>query len=144
MKIIRKKKHEEALLVQLIEEKEKNANLAGYGHLPKAPKEKVVNVPNSSDYKEPNNNTCIGYWEDISGCELRDNLTYYCPSCQKPMSKKDSTLDGAHVYKSSNNKEWYFVPLCSKCNNPENTDVMEVDTVLVPVPSECYEKKSEK
>ena len=144
MNIKRMKSLSESLTEQLIEEKDKNANLAGYGHLPKAPKEKVGNVPNSSDYKEPNNNTCIGYWEDISGCELKDNLTYYCPSCHKPMSKKDSTLDGAHVYKPSNAKKWYFVPLCSKCNNPENTKEMEVDIILVPVPSECYEKKPEK
>lgn len=144
MNIKRMKSLSESLTEQLIEEKDKNANLAGYGHLPKAPKEKVVNVPNSSDYKEPNNNTYIGYWEDISGCELKDNLTYYCPSCHKPMSKKDSTLDGAHVYKPSNAKKWYFVPLCSKCNNPENTKEMEVDIILVPVPSECNEKKAEK
>lgn len=143
MKIIRKKKPEEALVDQLIEEKEKNANLAGYGYLPESPKEIVLNVPNSTDYKEPNNNTCIGYWEEISGCEIKENLTYYCPACGKPMSKKNSNLDGAHVYKPLDAKRWYFVPLCSKCNNPENTKEMEVDTILVPVPSECYEKKPE-
>lgn len=53
MKIIRKKKHEEALLVQLIEEKEKNANLAGYGHLQKHRKRKWLMYPIPQIIKSP-------------------------------------------------------------------------------------------
>ena len=112
--------------------------------LPKGTKTKVFNVPDSSKYKEPEGDTCIGYWEKATGFEIKEDTVYRCPACDQPMSKKDSTLDGAHVYKPSDANKWYFVPLCSKCNNPENTDEMEVDTVLVPVPSECYEKKPEK
>lgn len=129
---------------KLVEKKARNTNLAGYALLSNGPKMKVCNVPDSSLYKEPNDNTCIGYWEDKLGCEIIYNLTFYCPSCGQAMSKKDSTLDGAHVYKPSDANKWYFVPLCCKCNNPDNPDEMEVDTVLVPVPSECYEKKPSK
>ena len=115
--------------------------LAGYGLLPHATKTSVVNVPESSKYKSPNGNTCIGYWEVETRCKIDENLTYYCPSCGGKMSKRDSTLDGAHVYKPSSPQQWYFVPLCSTCNNPENNKQMTVDTLLVPVPPECYEEK---
>lgn len=142
MKIKRMKALSEALMKQLEKEKDKNANLAGYGHLPEAQKETVYNVPDSSLYKEPNNNTCISYWEKITGYKIKDNLTYYCPACGGKMSKETSTLGGAHVYKKGKHNEWFFVPLCSTCNNPDNKQEMEVDTILVPVPLECYEKKS--
>ena len=115
--------------------------LAGYGLLPQAPKTSVVNVPESSKYKTPNGNTCIGYWEEKTRCIIDAKLTYYCPSCGRKMSKQDSTLDGAHVYKPSSPHKWYFVPLCSTCNNPENNKPMTVETLLVPVPPECYEEK---
>lgn len=121
----------------------RTAELAGYGHLPQASQQVVLNVPDSSKYKEPNNNSCIGYWEEEAGCELKYNLNYYCPACGEAMSKKNSTLHGAHVYRNGNANDWFFVPLCSKCNNPENKEEMAVSTTLVPVPDECYELKEE-
>lgn len=137
----RKKKQEEALFEQLETETNRNTELAGYGLLPKAPQQVVLNVPDSSKYKDPNNNSCIGYWEEKTGCELEDKLDYYCPACGEAMNKKNSTLDGAHVYKKGNPNAWFFVPLCSKCNNSENKEEMTVSTILVPVPEECYELK---
>ena len=141
MKAIRIKRLFEENLANIIE---RNAELAGYALLPNATKQVVLNVPDSSLYKDPNNNTCIGYWAEKAGCEIREDLPYYCPVCGARMSMQDSTLDGAHVYKKGNSKVWYFVPLCSTCNNPSNTEEMTVKTVLVPVPKECYEKKEQK
>lgn len=137
------KRNAERLQKQLEEQKEYMARIAGYALLPKAEKVKVINVPDSSLYKDPNGDSCIGYWEKQTGHEIKNDSVYYCPACGKPMSKKSSTLDGAHVYKEGNPKEWFFTPLCSKCNNPENQEPMNVDTTLVPVPQECYEKKND-
>ena len=112
-------------------------------HLPQATKTKVKNVPESSKYKKPNGDSCIGYWEKQTKCEIKEDFIYYCPACGSKMSKKDSTIDGAHVFKPGIPKKWYFVPLCSACNSSENDKEMEVDTFLVPVPPECYELKEE-
>lgn len=139
--IRKKKKASEVLIEQLASEKERNAELAGYGLLPEAEEVMVKNVPDSSLYKDPDGNSCIGYWEEKTGFTIKENLPYHCPACGAKMSKKDSTLDGAHVYKTSNPGKWYFVPLCSKCNNPENTKEMKVRTTLIEIPEECCEKK---
>lgn len=136
-----KKSLSETLMEKLQKDKDRNAELAGYGILPVSSEEIVFNVPDSSLYKEPNNNTCIGYWEEQTGFELSDELPYFCPACNGKMSKKESNLDGAHVYKKGNPKQWFFMPLCSTCNKPQNTGEMKVRTTLVPVPQECYEKK---
>ena len=111
--------------------------------LPEAPKTKVKNVPESSKYKKPNGDSCIGYWEKQTKCEIKEDSTFYCPACGAKMSKKDSTLDGAHVFKPGVPDKWYFVPLCRSCNSPENDKEMEVDTIMVPVPPECYELKED-
>lgn len=137
------KRPEKALEEQLAKGRDRNAELAGYGLLPDAAKQVVLNVPESSKYKDPNDNTCIGYWAEKAGYKIKVDLPYFRPACGAKMSMRDSTLDGAHVYKKGNSKAWYFVPLCSTCNNPNNTDEMTVDTVLVPVPKECYEKKEQ-
>ena len=140
--ISRKKELEAAKLQkQLEEEMDRNARLAGYCLFPKGSKVVVQNVPNSSDYKTPNGDTCLGYWEKNTGFKIEKDAEFYCPACGNKMSKKYDNLDGAHVYKFGKQNEWYFVPLCSACNNPTNTTVMTIDTVLVPVPDECYEKK---
>ena len=125
---------------QLEEHKDRLTELSGYSLLPQAPKTTVLNVPDSSKYKEPSGTSCIGYWEEKTGFTIDDNATYYCPACGKEMSKKKDNLDGAHVYKPSNPDEWYFTPLCSSCNSPENKNSMQVTTPLVPVPDECYEE----
>ena len=135
------KRNAEKLQKQLEEQKDSLVRISGYELLPKAEKVRVINVPDSSLYKEPNGDSCIGYWEKQTGHEIKNDSIYYCPACGKPMNKKDSTLDGAHVYKEGNPDEWFFTPLCSKCNNPKNQVPMDVDTTLVPVPQECYEKK---
>lgn len=126
---------------QIDEEKERLTELMGYSLLPEDSKTTVMNVPESSKYKEPNGDTCIGYWEKETGFEIDENATYYCPACGGEMSKKKDNLDGAHVYKPSNPDEWFFTPLCSSCNSSENRELMQVKTPLVPVPPECYELK---
>lgn len=103
----------------------------------------VLNVPESSKYKEPNNNSCIGYWEEKAECELNNNLKYYCPVCGEARRKTGKTLNGANVYKKGAPKACFFVPLCSECDKPENKEEMTVGTTLVPVPAECYELKEE-
>lgn len=136
-----KVKRIKSLLEFLEENKERNAKLAGYSLLPEGPATQVMNVPESSKYKEPNNNSCIGYWEEVISFEIKEDDVFYCPCCGKRMSKSTHNLDGAHVYKPNNPDEWYFTPLCSECNNPENEEVMTISTPLVPVPPECYEEK---
>lgn len=115
--------------------------LMGYSLLPKGPEARVFNVPESDKYKTPNGDSCIGYWERNIGFQIEKNTIYHCPACSRKMSKGDSTLDGAHVYKQENPLEWYFVPLCTTCNKPENRNLMKIRIPLVPVPQECYEKK---
>lgn len=139
--IIVKKSLSEKLQEQLEEEKDRNVKLAGYSLLPEGSKTQVKNVPESSKYKEPSGKSCIEYWEEAVGFEIEDDAVFYCPACGKKMSKAKHNLDGAHVYKPSNPDEWYFTPLCSECNNPENEEIMTVSTPLVPVPPECYEEK---
>lgn len=139
--MIIKRKSEEKLQKKLEEEKDRLTEMMGFRLLPYASKTTVMNVLNSSEYKEPNGDSCIGYWEKVTGFKIDDSATYHCPACGKAMSKKEDNLVGAHVYKPSNPDEWFFTPLCSSCNTPNNTNVMEVTTPLVPVPAECYEKK---
>lgn len=112
------------------------------GHLsfPIACSSIVKNVPGSSEYKEPNDNTCIGYWEQETGFAIDGRTSYICPSCGKLY--RGSLYEGAHVTVSGlPDNMWFFVPLCPECNHPKNTDLMNVDAVLVPIPEECYEKK---
>ena len=116
-------------------------NIERNAKLPEGPTIQVKNVPESSKYKEPHNNSCIGYWEEVTGFEIEKDAEYLCPCCGKKMSKAKHNLDGAHVFNPSNPDKWYFTPLCSECNNPENEELMTVSTPLVPVPPECYEEK---
>lgn len=140
MKFIRRK----SLLDYLEDNKDRIVKIAGYSLLPNSSEVQVKNVLDSSKYKEPNGNSCIGYWEKITGFEIKEDAVYYCPACGKQMSKRKDNLDGAHVYKPSNPDKWYFTPLCSECNNSENEKLMTVTTPLVPVPPECYIEKREK
>lgn len=139
--IIIRKSLSERLQEQLEKEKEHNTKLAGYSLLPEGTPTQVKNVPESSKYKEPHNNSCMGFWEEVTGYEIKDDDVFYCPACNKKMSKSTKNLDGAHVYKPSSPNEWYFTPLCSECNNSVNDKLMTVSTPLVPVPPECYEEK---
>lgn len=100
----------------------------------------VKNVPGSSEYKEPNDNSCIGYWEQETGFVIDGRRSYVCPSCGKLF--RGCQYEGAHVTVAGLPASlWFFVPLCPECNHPTNTDWMNVDAPLVPVPVECYEKK---
>lgn len=130
-----------SLLEYLEENKNRYAKLAGYSLLPEGPMTQVKNVPDSSKYKEPHNNSCIGYWEEAIGFEIKDDDIFCCPVCNKKMSKSMHNLDGAHVYKPFIPNKWYFTPLCSECNNSKNEEIMTISTPLIPVPPECYEEK---
>lgn len=102
----------------------------------------VTNVRGSSDYKKPNGCSCIEYWEQQSGFAIDGRKSYICPSCGR--MRRGHLYEGGHVTAAGRPQdEWYFVPLCPDCNHPTNTKSMSVDTVLVPVPPECYEKISE-
>ena len=112
------------------------------GHLsfPTSASRIVKNVPGSSDYKEPNDNSCIGYWEQATGFEIDGRKSYICPSCGKLF--RGCQYEGAHVTVAGLPESmWFFVPLCPECNHPTKIDLMNVDAELVPVPEECYEKK---
>lgn len=140
MKVIRDKQAER-FQKKLVDKKERLVEMMGYSMLPHDNKNTVMNVPESFKYKKPNGDSCIGYWEKNIGFEIDDSAIYHCPACGREMSKSKDNLDGAHVYKISNPDEWFFTPLCSSCNNPENRNAMQVTTPLVPVPPECYELK---
>ena len=100
----------------------------------------MKNVPGSSEYKEPNDCSCIEYWQRKTGFVIDGRRSYICPSCGKLF--RGSHYEGAHVTVSGLPESmWFFVPLCPECNHPTNTDLMNVDAELVPVPEECYQKK---
>lgn len=57
-------------------------------------------------------------------------------ACKKCKGEKEV---GAHVIKegAEDNKKWYIVPLCKKCNHPSNEKYFNVDEgYLVPVSEE--------
>ena len=141
--IIKRNSPAERLQKQLENEKERLVEMMGYSLFPEAQKTTVMNVPDSSKYKEPNGYSCIGYWEKETGFEIEDDAKYHCPACGAEMSKEKGNLAGAHVYKPSNPDEWFFTPLCGSCNSCENKNSMQVTTPLVPVPPECYELKED-
>lgn len=54
------------------------------------------------------NGNWLAYWEDATGIEAN--------RCHK-LGCTQHTTDGAHVQlDDSNDKRWYVVPLCHKCN----------------------------
>lgn len=76
-------------------------------------------------------NSWIDYW--------KNKCDYSCPSfCTNNECTNDVKV-GAHVIKEKceNDRRWYIVPLCNKCNHPNNEDFFEVDEdYLVPVSEE--------
>jgi len=54
-------------------------------------------------------------------------------TCSNKFCVSDDIV-GAHVQKDGLlDNNWYIVPLCKKCNHPDNTSVMNIDDVeLVP------------
>lgn len=102
----------------------------------------VRNVPDSSKYKEPIDCSCIEYWQSKAYFSIDGSKSYICPSCGRACSGEQFV--GAHVTVAGlPESKWFFVPLCPKCNSFANTKIMFVDTELVPVPDECYQKKKE-
>ncbi len=68
----------------------------------------------------------LDYWEKQTGKKAT--------RCGAINCKSNEQLFGAHVIKvNSSDKKYYITPLCPKCN--KRTDNFNVDTELVPVPS---------
>lgn len=67
----------------------------------------------------------IDYWKKKSGYPFPD----FC-ACDDCLNKAEV---GAHVIKTnSDNKKWYIIPLCSRCNHKDDAfDV--IDDYLVPI-----------
>lgn len=86
----------------------------------------VKNVSGSSRFPKPTRHSSwLAYWEEKAGYKA---LFCTASGCIK------TNLVGAHVQKvNSSDKSWYIVPLCTGCN--QRTDDFEVNTTLVPVPS---------
>jgi hypothetical protein len=95
----------------------------------------VVNGSNTAKIPFPEGyNSWISYWND-----KKNKTAKWCRQCRE----KPSELDGAHVQYVKKNDEgkWqrvsglFLVPLCSKCNNPNNTTVFSVKkNDLIPAP----------
>ena len=87
----------------------------------------VKNVIGSSRFQAPRGySSWLEYWEAMTGKKAR-----YCGAmnCYNTVN-----LVGAHVQKAySTDQHWYITPLCNSCNG--RTDVFDVTTELVPVPS---------
>lgn len=78
--------------------------------------------------------------------EYKSWLDYWDDKCwyQRPyLCANENCINdvevGAHVIKESseNDRSWYIIPLCKKCNHPSNKDYFKVDEdYLVPVSDE--------
>jgi hypothetical protein len=96
---------------------------------------KVVNAINTAELPLPEGyDSWISYWND-----KKNKPAGMCRRC----GTKTSVLNGAHVQyvKKNAKKEWqrvsglFLVPLCSKCNNPNNTTIFSVNkNDLIPAP----------
>lgn len=66
------------------------------------------------------------YWEHETGRKFSDCSCYGCGN---------KAEHGSHVIKTnSDDKKWYIVPLCAKCNNHYNEDAFKVRKIdLVPL-----------
>jgi hypothetical protein len=82
----------------------------------------------------------IDYWNKLR-YPKNDKHTGFCRNCEK----KTTDLDGGHVEycEEYNDDKWYYnktkgvfiTPLCTECNNPNNTAVFSVDdSDLIKVP----------
>lgn len=87
----------------------------------------VKNVNGSGRYTAPKGySSWLDYWNDHAG-----HKAYRCSATD---CHHRGNLVGAHVQKAySSDNKWYIVPLCSSCN--QRNDTFEVDETLVPVPS---------
>lgn len=84
---------------------------------------KVKNINGTSRF---NSRVWLDYWE-----EQTEGKATRCGAID---CKSKEELVGAHVMKAnSSDKKYYITPLCKGCN--KRTDEFDVDTELVPVPS---------
>jgi hypothetical protein len=88
---------------------------------------KVKNINGTSRFPAHSGyNSWLEYWEKQTGQKATECGAINC--------KSNEQLFGAHVIKvNSSDKKYYITPLCPKCN--KRTDNFNVDTELVPVPS---------
>lgn len=86
----------------------------------------VKNVNGSSRFPAPKGyRSWLEYWESHTGKKARRCGVDGC---------NGSDVVGAHVEKVFGpDHHWYITPLCKSCN--ERTDIFDVTTELVPVPS---------
>lgn len=84
----------------------------------------VKNLNGTSDNKVPNSySSWLDFWEKKTGKKAGE-----CGHCT---SKAEV---GAHVQKADgNDKSWYIVPLCQKCNKKVSSEEFTVYEELVPV-----------
>lgn len=78
----------------------------------------VKNVEGSSKYDPPR-----GYssWKEYWESRKRRKFSFCsCTSC------RNRAEDGGHVRKLYNTSNMYIIPLCSRHNNPSNTDAYSV------------------
>lgn len=90
------------------------------------------NIPNTSNDECFTHNSWLDFWEEKAEDEA------FC--CSNKICKNDAEV-GAHVFISdqillSENKRntgEYLVPLCKKCNHPDNTDWFEIFDFIKPI-----------
>lgn len=87
---------------------------------------KVKNLNDTSDRIPSTGNSWRQFWEDESGKKI--------DKCRRRGCTEKAT-DGAHVIKAdSDDRRWYIVPLCHKCNMKPSSEEFYVDKEdLVPV-----------
>ncbi len=84
----------------------------------------VKNLNGTADNKAPYGYiSWLDFWEKKSGKKAHE-----CAHC-----RAKATV-GAHVQKASiEDRRWFIVPLCEKCNQKPSTDVFAVYEELAPV-----------
>ena len=65
------------------------------------------------------------FWIKFSGKVWPDECQI--STCNNPAT------DGAHVHIQGHKEEVFIIPMCTKCNNPNNKSSMKVDTNAVAV-----------
>jgi len=85
----------------------------------------VKNLGGSSKCKHPDG--WINVWLKYIGLREWD----VCLNCGE-----EGDVEGGHVHKIPDDGFCYIVPLCARCNNPENTESFDVgDNMLMPISS---------
>ncbi len=80
---------------------------------------KVKNLHGTNDNDPP-----VGSWKLF--WEMKTGRKFSI--CSNVLCNEEAT-DGGHVIKvDSYDRSWYIVPLCKKCNNPDNRQQFTVDS----------------